>query len=141
MKEKALDCLTAQQRDLANVLMTQDIKNLARATRNLSQHPRPSKFFAKAAVRKAFQDLELNIKHPGLMIADFEDVIGDAPPLLSQTDRQPLFKEEDDDDVSPRMLEERIAELRETIQEMERESEDCLIIRSLPTITRVTVSK
>ena len=123
--------------------MTQDIKNLARATRNLSQHPRPSKFFAKAAVRKAFQDLELNIKHPGLMIADFEDVINNALPLLSQTDRQPLFKEEEEeeDDVSPRMLEERIAELRETIQEMERESEDCLIIRSLPTITRVTVSK
>ena len=60
----------------------------------MPQRPRPSKYFAKAAVRKVFQDLELNVKYPGLEIADFENLIDHAPPLLSQTDKRPLFEDE-----------------------------------------------
>ena len=122
MKKKALDCLTVRQKVLANLLITQDIKNLARTNRNLSQHPRPSKYFAKAAVHKAFQDLELKVKYPGLEITDFENLIDHAPPSLSQTDNQPLFEDEEPGEVSLRTLEERIAELQETIQELEQGS-------------------
>lgn len=98
----------------------------------MSQHPCPSKFFAKAAVRKAFQDLELNVKCPELEIADFENLIDHAPPLLSQTDKRPLFfEDEGPGEVSPRMLEERIAELKETIRELEQESQKIVSSSSL----------
>lgn len=88
MKEKALNCITAQQKILASVFIAhwQDIKDLQGRIGNLSQHSRPSNFFAKTVVHKAFQDLELNVKYPGLESADLENLIDhwQAPPLVKQ---------------------------------------------------------
>ena len=117
-RTKALNCLTAQQKVLAHVLVSQDIKNLARTNINLFQHPRPSKNFAKLTVHKVFQDLQLNVKHPGLGNIDFENAINHAPPSLSQTDKRPLFEDEEGEG-SLKTLEERITELQEIIQKME----------------------
>ena len=78
----------------------------------------PQKTFAKLIVHKVFQDLQLNVKHPGLGIIDFENAINHAPPSLSQTDKRPLFEDEEGE-RSPKTLEERITELQETIQKME----------------------
>ena len=121
LKTKALACLTQQQQDLAKVLITPEIRNLKRTARYLVQHRQTSQEFAKATVRKVFQDLDLGTTHPGLSVSHFDDVIEHAPLPLGGDDPRPLFLKKDDseDNNSPQELKKEIADLKEQIEGLE----------------------
>ena len=116
LKIKALSCLTERRRELAYVLITSAVRDVACMAGNGLRHPRTSRPFAKATVRQVFKELELGTAHPRISFAHFDDVIENAPLPLGGNDPRPLILEQDEDVDSPPILEKKIIHLGGTDQ-------------------------
>ena len=90
------------------------IQNLGLLERNSSKHLRTSQEFAKAAVRKVFEDWKLGDTHK--LISHFDDIIQNAGLPLGGDDLRPFFLKEDEDENAPSKLQEEIAVIEDQIK-------------------------